>query len=172
MFQIIKTHRRFIRSYNEYKDKIHNFLIYRLNGDQATAEDLTSEVFIKAYENFDSYNDQFKFSTWIYRIAQNTLIDHFRKLGRRRQALEPIENAEEELSSESVERDFEIQFQMQQVYQHLKKLPDLQQECILLKYLEGFTHAEIALITQKTEVNVRKLLSRGIKSLNRHFKTY
>src|SRR3712207_3221519 len=55
--------------------------VYRMVGDYDAALDLTQEVFIKVYGSLERYRPEFKFSTWIYRIAHNAAIDHLRRLG-------------------------------------------------------------------------------------------
>src|SRR5215471_17844574 len=61
--------------------------VYRMVGDYDAALDLTQEVFIKVYNSLARYRSEFKFSTWIYKIAHNTAIDHLRRHAVREQAL-------------------------------------------------------------------------------------
>src|SRR5215471_5244226 len=61
--------------------------IYRMVGDYDAALDLTQDVFIKVYNSLARYRSEFKFSTWIYKIAHNTAIDHLRRHAVREQAL-------------------------------------------------------------------------------------
>ena len=68
----------FARLYAEYLPKVYRFVRYRIE-DEATAEDLTSVVFEKALVKFHAYESQrASFSTWVFTIARNTVIDHFR----------------------------------------------------------------------------------------------
>src|SRR2546421_2326378 len=62
--------------------------VYRMTGDYEAALDLTQEVFIKVYGSLARYRSEYKFSTWIYRIAHNAAIDHLRRMGPRTQELE------------------------------------------------------------------------------------
>ena len=64
--------------YHEYKHKAHRFTLYRVGGDQNLAEDLTSDIFLKAFERFKTYDSTYAFCTWIFTIARNTIIDHYR----------------------------------------------------------------------------------------------
>src|SRR5687768_14767926 len=57
--------------------------VYRMVGDYEAALDLTQDVFIKVYNSLRRYRSEFKFSTWIYKIAHNAAIDHLRRYGRR-----------------------------------------------------------------------------------------
>ena len=70
---------KYIKFYNENKDKIFSYFYYNLNQNTELSEDLTSETFLKGFEKFDTYNEEYQFSTWIFTIARNLLIDFFRK---------------------------------------------------------------------------------------------
>jgi len=78
MFQYIE----FTRNYNKYKDKIYNFFWYRINFNQSQAEDLTQEVFLKAFKAFNDFDKNKSFQAWIYAIAKNHLKNHWRVAGR------------------------------------------------------------------------------------------
>ena len=62
-----------------YKDAVHG-IIYRMVRNKQEAEDLTQETFIKAYNSINSFNEEYAFSTWLFKIATNNCIDFFRKL--------------------------------------------------------------------------------------------
>src|ERR671920_1025780 len=68
--------------------------VYRMVGDYDSALDLTQEVFIRIYNSLGRYRPEFKFSTWIYRIAHNAAIDHLRRLGAARTEEMEVEGAE------------------------------------------------------------------------------
>src|ERR1700749_3153010 len=61
--------------------------VYRMVGDYESALDLTQEIFIKVYNSLRRYNSEFKFSTWIYKIAHNSAVDHLRRTATREQSL-------------------------------------------------------------------------------------
>src|SRR3954467_14636584 len=76
--------------------------VYRMVGDYEAALDLTQEVFIKVYNSLSRYRSEFKFSTWIYRIAHNAAIDHLRRHSVREQVLlTRDENSQPEIAIES-----------------------------------------------------------------------
>ena len=62
----------------KYKNSVYN-LVYRMVRDVQEAEDLTQEAFIKAFNSLESFNEEYAFSTWLYKIATNNCIDFFRK---------------------------------------------------------------------------------------------
>src|SRR6266480_7128344 len=61
--------------------------VYRMVGDYEAALDLTQEIFIKVYGSLSRYRSEFKFSTWIYKIAHNCAVDHLRRHNGREQSL-------------------------------------------------------------------------------------
>src|ERR1041384_2426426 len=61
--------------------------VYRMVGNYESALDLTQEIFIKVYSSLRRYRDEFKFSTWIYKIAHNSAVDHLRRTATREQSL-------------------------------------------------------------------------------------
>src|SRR3989440_4270477 len=76
--------------------------VYRMVGDYDSALDLTQEVFIKVYNSLSRYRSEFKFSTWIYKIAHNAAIDHLRRGAVREQSLTVgIDGERREISIES-----------------------------------------------------------------------
>lgn len=155
--------------YDAYKEKVYSFFFYRLERDSALVEDLTSDTFLKAYQNFDRYDDQYAFSTWIYTIARNTLTDYFR----RHKIHESVETMQEEGrdiaddSSTDFESQLSAEMSVDQVKDVLDGLPAQQRECIILKYLEQMETAEIANVTGLSEANVRQQVSRGMKRLRK-----
>src|SRR3954469_12911914 len=74
--ELVRRYQRPIASY-----------VYRMVGDYDSALDLTQEVFIKVYNSLSRYRSEFKFSTWIYKIAHNSAVDHLRRYGMREQSL-------------------------------------------------------------------------------------
>src|SRR5215210_4531113 len=76
--------------------------VYRMIGDYDAALDLTQEVFIKVYNSLGRYRSEFKFSTWIYKIAHNSAVDHLRRHSTREQSLmKEFDGEQRELPIES-----------------------------------------------------------------------
>ena len=155
--------------YHEYKQKVYNFFYYRLDRDSALVDDLTSDTFIKAFEKFDTYDDTYAFSTWIYTIARNTLTDYFRR-NRQVSSIETMQEDGIEIEDDESTRfedQLSAEMSVEQVKEVLDSLPSLQRECIVLKYLEGMENTQIADITGESEGNVRQSISRGMKRLRK-----
>src|SRR3954454_5873632 len=89
--ELVRRYQRPIASY-----------VYRMVGDYDSALDLTQEVFIKVYNSLNRYRSEFKFSTWIYKIAHNAAIDHLRRHAVREQTLSgSVEGERREVTIES-----------------------------------------------------------------------
>lgn len=157
----------FTSYYEQYKDKVFSFFYYRLDADTPLAEDLTSDTFLKAFDRFETYQDKYAFSTWIYRIARNTLIDHFRT--NKREEPEESEELEKVASKEDFTLEVDRKLKQKEIEIALSKIPGNQREAVILKYLEELETKEIAEILDTSQANVRKLLSRGISALRASF---
>lgn len=157
----------YISYYNDYKDKIFSYFFYNLSYDRQQAEDLTSDTFLKAYEKFDLYNDNFAFSTWIFTIAKNTLFDYYKKQKYDVKITEETEiNYQEFLSYEvNFWENIDNKDKIKDFWEALEKLNLVQREIIIMKYIKDFSNKEISLQTWKTEVNVRKIASRWMKKI-------
>lgn len=163
----MSSHAQFITYYNDYKHKVYSFVLYRVGGDSALAEDITSATFLKAYEKFERYDDTYAFSTWIFTIARNTVTDHYR--AHKGENID-IDEVQEIIEDERVdEADWQLaidrELKLPEIYAALEKLPDNQKEVVILKYLEDHTTKEIAEIIDQSEGYVRLALSRGLKRL-------
>ena len=163
----------YIDFYNTHKNKIYSYFFYNLSQDSSIAEDLTSDTFLKGFEKFESYNDSYQFSTWIFTIARNTLYDYYRKQKRDIQIDDTTEiNFTEFIKyEEDFDKKIDTKIQLEQVYLHLEKIPENQKDMIVMKYMQEFSTKEISHMTGKTEANIRKTLSRWLMSLqkNLHF---
>ena len=151
----------FIDLYDLYIDKIYRFLYYRINHQQ-TAEDLTSQTFLKALNNIQTFDGaKGTFQAWLYKIAYNLLIDHYRKF---KPTLD-LTYAEQTASQDNSEQLAEQYFNKRQVAELLQQLPEATQELIILRVWEELPYAEIAKILNKTENSLKMQFSRAISSL-------
>ena len=132
--------RFFLRSLNHHED----------------AEDLTQRVFIRIYRSADRYLPQAKFSTWIFTIARNLLIDEIKKRKRRPQMVfdEFIERAGEVESSRSTELT-EI------LMKQLDTIPENHRTALLLRVQRELSYREIADVMQSTEASVKTWIHRA-----------
>lgn len=150
--------------YERYYVGVYKYIYYRV-GEQSLAEDLTMEVFVKAMEAIDNFSFRgVPFSAWLYRIASNLVIDHFR-----RQPVQPSLSLEEKLVAavEHPTQVLESQFAHQALQKALSELTDDQQQVIVLKFVDGLSNLEVAQILGKTEGAVKSLQHRALASLGR-----
>lgn len=157
----------YIKYYNDYKDKVFTYFYYNLAKNREQAEDLVSDTFLKAFEKFDNYNDNFAFSTWIFTIAKNTLFDYYKKQKYDIQLDEVSEiNYKEFLSYETdIWQNMDNKEKIEDFSNALEKLDLAQKEVIIMKYINDFSNKEISEKTWKTEENVRKIKSRWMKKI-------
>jgi len=151
--------------YEQFAPEITRYLVRHLNGQREAAEDLTEEVFLKVYERIGSY--QFRglpFSAWLYRIARNHMIDFLR--ARPRQIVSSLEDAPE-IPEKRAEQVMDRSLDRHELTYALNRLTSDQRRVVTLRFLDGFTTAETAEISGKTEDAVKKLQARGLVQLRR-----
>src|SRR5437762_1927701 len=122
--------------------------IYRMVSDYDAALDLTQEVFIKVYNSLARYRSEFKFSTWIYKIAHNAAIDHLRRHAVREQALTGgFDGERREISIESrrltPEQESELEERRSEIEQVVHALPGAYRELIMLRHSHDLSYDEI-----------------------------
>lgn len=126
--------------------------VYRIVGEYESSLDVAQEVFIKVYNSLHRYSSEYKFSTWLYRIAHNAAIDHLRRNSVNTQSLE-TENADGayqlqiESPGPSPEKDREISEWRTEIGQVIKLLPDAYKQLILLRHANDLSYDEIAEVT-------------------------
>jgi len=151
----------FSQLYSMYFDKIYSYLYYKtMRRDEA--EDLTAIVFMKAWESIEKFKWQgYPFSTWLYRIAHNQLVDHYRTR-RETLSLDTIEVEENGVDPlDAVERAWLLL----QIRGALKHLTAEQQRVVTLRYFEGYSIGEIAAIMNKAPDAVRAMQHRALRVL-------
>lgn len=147
--------------YAELLPRVHDFFRYRV-GPGPDAEDLTSVTFEKAWQSRHRYRrDIASFQTWVFAIARNTAIDHFRA----RRVHAPIEEAEALPGGRTPEELAEKRSDAERLSRLLAALPERERELIALKFGAGLTNREIARSTRLGESNVGTILHRTIAGL-------
>lgn len=136
---------------DRYQKTIFNIL-FRMVHDEETAKDLTQDVFIKAFEKMGSFNFNYRFFSWIYRIACNQAINHL-KSKRRFEVLNLAEmTAEDKANGKlSTEKSKKLQLSLRQLRADFRLL-------ILLKYFFGLSYEEISEVLELSEKKVKARL--------------
>jgi RNA polymerase sigma-70 factor (ECF subfamily) len=148
--------------------------VYRMVGDYEAALDLTQEVFIKVYNSLSRYRSEFKFSTWIYRIAHNSAVDHLRRYGTRDQSLiNEFEGEQRELPLESrrlsPEQESERRERREEIEHVVRQLPSAYRELILLRHSHDMSYDEIADVTGLPLGTVKNRLFRAREVMRQQF---
>jgi RNA polymerase sigma-70 factor, ECF subfamily len=147
--------------YNLFFKKIYRFIYYRV-GHKEIAEDLAEEVFLKAFGKISSVNESGALEGWLYQIARNLVIDHYRQ----KKLTVPLEDIENTLEYETNVIDIVNLEQQQKVFlKLLKELAPEQQVVIKLKFLEDLENSEIAELLHKNEGAIRVIQHRAIIKL-------
>lgn len=155
--------------YDRYSAKIYAYIFYHV-GNQELAEDLTAGVFIKMLNAVCSSKAwQNSFSGWLYRIAHNMVVDHFRRSSQR-QVLPLDEHlvAAEEDPVSTAERTLTGKL----LNEALLYLTEEQRLVIIYKFCEGFSNLQVAKLMGKTEGAIKSLQYRALASLRRYLEEY
>lgn len=150
--------------YDRYEAKIYNY-IYRRTGDQPVAEDLTGQVFLKMLEairNRRAWHSSF--SGWLYRIAHNLVIDYYRQRNQQIQVSLDDEPLLPALDDNPVHAT-ELKLDIEQLRSAIARLTDEQAEVIGLRFLEGYSISEVAVMMNKTEGSIKALQYRAVANL-------
>ncbi|MEK7608843.1 MAG: sigma-70 family RNA polymerase sigma factor [Patescibacteria group bacterium] len=148
--------------YDYYQPKIYRFAVLR-TGRREEAEDLTHQVFLHAWQRVGEYQFLgFPFSSWLYRIARNAIIDHYRT---RREA-SSVEDVDLQ-SHTNLERDTDMLLQMDRVRKAIASMRDEHQEVIIMRFVEELSIKEVADALDKTEGAVKLLQHRAMRELQR-----
>ena len=149
--------------YDAYVKRIYIFIYYK-TFHRETAEDLTSHTFIKALENIQRFNSgRSSFSAWLYIIARNLVIDHYRK---RRNTID-IQDVWDLAGEQDVELDTQNRILFEKVSGLIQKLPQKHREIVLLRVWEDLPYSEIANILGKSEASCKMMFSRTMAKLKK-----
>jgi RNA polymerase sigma-70 factor, ECF subfamily len=149
--------------YEAYFDRVYRFIFFRVTDDHI-AEDLASQVFLKAWENLHRYHPRGPFLAWLYAIARNTVIDNYRT---RKQVVSLDEAAPIAAQDDKLDDRMQFQFEVQSLREAMQHLTSEQQEVIMLKFMADYDTAQIAKEMGKTEGAIRALQMRALQALAR-----
>jgi RNA polymerase sigma-70 factor (ECF subfamily) len=148
--------------YDRYQRSIFRYLYYRV-GDQQTAEDLTSEVFLRMIEKISLYQEQrTSFQAWLFQIARNLSIDYYRKMKARNTTT--LEEDHPEMGEQPLEL-INRELTSEKLYQALVELPENQRDVIVMRFVVGMPIVEVAETLHKTEDSIKGLQRRALIAL-------
>ena len=150
--------------YYRYEAKIYSY-VFRRTGDQTLAEDLTAQVFLKMLESIrDRKAWHSSFSGWLYRIAHNLVIDHYRR--RDRHNTVELDDARPQASDiEDPTTAAEMHIDAERLRAAIRRLTEDQAEVVSLRFLEGYSISEVAAMTNRTEGAIKALQYRAVATL-------
>jgi RNA polymerase sigma-70 factor, ECF subfamily len=158
----------FGRLYDRYVDTVYRFIYYRL-GDRAHAEDLTSETFMRALRRLHSLKNQGRDpAAWFVTIARNLVLDHVKSARYRLEvtaedAYAPSPGAP---AADSAETTVLTTLTNERLLDAIQELSDEQRECVVLRFLHGFSVAETAEVMGKNDGSIKALQHRAVRRLH------
>jgi len=163
--QAKKDDKAFEILYNHYFPRIYGY-IFKRTGNHPDAEDIVSEVFMKAFTHIGSYKNQGNtFGAWVYRIATNNLTDYYRKKSKNKSV--GIEQADfleskDPLPDELIDKLMDSE----KIKLALEKMPKRYKQAVHLKYFAELSTCEIGEVLKISENNARVLMFRALKKFN------
>ena len=150
--------------YNKYNVQIYRFIYLKVS-HREEAEDLTHQVFLNAWQNIKNYRFKgFPFSSWLYQIARNQVIDHYRT----KKDVSDIENIEEpETLGSSLSEKLDLDMEIEIVKKAIPKLKPEQQDIIILRFVDDLSPKEVSIALKRPESTIRVLQHRAIKNLQK-----
>lgn len=170
--------RAFEELVRRYQRPILNF-IARMVGNYDLALDLSQDVFVKAFVALRSYNEDFKFGSWLFKIASNTVIDHLRKGGPPLSSLDkPVSTEDDEVQLEFASTGLVPEEELEQtetreiLVRLIKQLPEAYREMIIMRHVNELSYEEMADIAalplgtvKNRTFRAREMLRRMIEKL-------
>lgn len=158
--------RAFEKLYNYYFPQIYGFIIKRA-GQRELAEDIVSTVFMKVFTHLNDYEPKTSsFKSWVYKIATNTLIDHYRKSSVKNEFT--VEEFPEVLDeNQDPKKEMVLKEDQVKVRRILAELPAQYQEILLLKFFSQLSNIEISETLEISANNVGVLLYRALKKFDK-----
>lgn len=148
--------------YERYIDKIYAFILRKVS-DKETAEDLCSQVWMKAMKSLEFFweKENAGFSSWIYRIANNTVIDYYRT----KKDITDLDAAWEVGISKDIAQTIDDSDTLNRVQKYLDTLKPLEKEIVILRIWDDLSYKEISRICSKKEDNCKKIFSRALQKI-------
>lgn len=157
----------FTNLYERYIQRIYRFVFYKTWSNDVT-EDIVSAAFIKAYERIGTFDEtKGSFSQWLYAIARNTVIDHYR-------TTKNHDNIDDLFSlgeSDRTEEKLDAKESLRKIEVHIAKLNPRQREIVVLRVWEELSYKEIADIVGGSEDSVKMMFSRTIREIRDKYGT-
>ena len=150
--------------YDHYVGQVYRYLYYRV-GSQPLAEDLTSETFLRALRRIDSFSWQGRdICAWFITIARNLVTDHY-KSSRFRLEVSTADMLDADRADAGIEQQVLDSLENAALLQAVRQLKPEQQECVMLRFLQGLSVAETARVMGRTDGAIKQLQLRAVRAL-------
>lgn len=149
--------------FEKYQVSMYNYF-RKMNHSKSLSEDLSQEVFVRMIKYRSSYNNQYKFKPWLYRIASNVRMDHYRsqKIKFDGEEMPEIVCSEENIVDKQIESSRKLQ-------SAINSLREDQREILVLSKLQKMKYTEIAKMKNTTESNIKTIVHRSIQKLRKYY---
>lgn len=148
--------------YDSYIERVFRFVNFRVD-ETELAEDLTSDTFLKAWDNLGGYEERgLPFGAWLFRIARNTVIDHYRT---EKEAL-PLEAAAAETSGRDPNEEVHRRLIGEEIRGAMRHLTPAQRDVLILKFIAGLSTKTVSGILNKKPGAIRALQMRALQALD------
>ena len=158
----------FSRLYEGYFDKIYRYIVIKV-GNETEAEDMTQQVFLNALQSISSFRWQgVPFSSWLYRIAHNQVVDYFRKKTKRPGTFDDVpHNISDSNKNNDPQKTTEHNLNIEQLLVAAQQLTEAQREVISLRFTSDLSTAEVAKIMGKSQGAIKALQHSAIVALRK-----
>ena len=155
-----------------YEDKLKRYIKRITNISKEEIDDVLQEVFIKVYTNLHGFDTKLTFSSWIYRVAHNTVISLYRKKQARPEG--HIVDVDDEalvniVGGTNIEKEVDVQYLRQHLMEAMQSIPQKYRDVLILRFFEEKEYREISDILQKPAGSVATLISRAKVQLKKEF---
>ncbi len=160
------SHEAFSELYKKYVTRLYRYIFFKVSSS-ADAEELVSSVFLKLWGHIKDGNKISNLRSFLYKIARNSVVDYYRARNGQNQNTVSLEEIAETYSQSEASLDDQIdtRAKLSEIKSFLGRLKGEYKEVIILKYVEGLSSKEIALILNKSQASTRVHIHRAVKSL-------
>lgn len=148
--------------YDKYVASVYRFVYIKVS-DRQLAEDITQDIFLKTWQHIVDKKNVRSFRAFIFRIARNTVVDHYRSSNKQELPLDYVDGIEESEQNPSISTDKSIDTEL--LLKEIKKLKSEYQEVLFLRYVEDMDISEIAEVLDKDKNNIRVTIHRALSKL-------
>lgn len=169
---VLQNQDNFLYLMKRYESKLMRYILRLSNVRHEEAEDILQEVFIKVYQNLNSFDKKLKFSSWIYRITHNQVISNFRKIKARPISvdLEKSDDIVQKIASDlDLDKQTDLVYLREKISPLLQKLDPKYRDILILRFWEDKSYQEISDILKKPSGTVAAMINRAKKQIKQEF---